>query len=86
MVDICHLYDYENQARIGAIEYAKENCENIKRVIITNSEKMIWTEDGDIHHFMGGMRYDYWSKGRTYMLNDGTLMHSGMPIIKGEQI
>lgn len=79
-MDICHLYDYERQARIDAREYAKENCENIKRVIFNNSSLIIWTEDGTVHHFMGGIRYFQWSKGRTYMLSDGTMMRSGYPI------
>mgnify|MGYP003317913714 CR=1 FL=1 len=48
-MDICHLYDYEHQARIGAREYAKENCENIKRAMFNNSILRIWTEDGNVH-------------------------------------
>lgn len=79
-MDICHLYDYENKARIGAREYAKENCENIKRVMFNNSSLRIWTEDGNIHHFMSRLTYSVWSMGRTYMLSDGTMMHSGYPM------
>lgn len=79
-MDICHLYDYEHQARIGAREYSKDYCENIKRVMFNNANLRIWTEDGNVHHFMGCTRYFQWSIGRTYMLSDGTMMHSGYPI------
>lgn len=79
-MDICHLFDYERSARIGAREYAEKYCENIKRVMFNNSNLRIWTEDGNVHHFMGGYRYSQWSKGRTYMLSNGTMMHSGYPI------
>lgn len=79
-MDICHLYDYEHRAREGAREYAKEHCENIKKVVVNNSGLTIWTEDGNVHNFMGGYRYFSWCRGRTYMLSDGTMMRSGYPI------
>ena len=79
-MDICHIYDYEIQARKGAKEYTRENCESIKRVVFNALRYTIWTEDGNIHHFMGGERYSQWCKGRTYMLSDGTVMHSDYPI------
>ena len=81
-MDICHLYDYAHQAGIGAREYARDNCENIKRVMLQPNFNRIWTEDGNIHYFMGGYKYFQWSKGRTYMLSDGTMMHSGYPLKK----
>lgn len=79
-MDICHLYDFERNARIGANEYAGKHLNNIKRVAFNNSSLRIWTEDGNIHHFMSIYRYNQWSKGRTYMLDDGTMMHSDYPI------
>lgn len=79
-MDVCHLYDYEHQASIGAREYAKENCKYIKKVMLNNSSLRIWTKDGNIHHFMSSTRYFQWSKGRTYMLDNGTVMHSGYPM------
>lgn len=79
-MDICHLYSYEYQARIGAKKYVQENCENIKRAILNNSSLKIWTKDGNVHHFIDRTRYTQWSKGRTYMLNYGTMMYSGYPI------
>lgn len=79
-MDICHLYDCEHQARMAAREYAQENCENIKRVVFNNSSNKIWTEDGNVHHFIGEARYFQWSKARTYMLSNGTMMHSGYPL------
>lgn len=79
-MDICHLYDYEYQARIDARKYAKEHYEDIKRVVLNNSSLRIWTKDGNTHHFMSGYRYVQWAKGRTYMLSDGTMMHSIYPI------
>lgn len=77
-MDICHLYTYEYQARIGAKEYAQDNCENIKWVMLSNLK--IWTKDGNIHYFMGRATYSQWSKGRTYMLCYGTMMNSGYRI------
>lgn len=79
-MDICHLYDYEHQARMGAREYAQEHCEEVKRVMFNNANLRIWTEDANVHHFIGVDRYFQWCKGRTYMLSDGTMMHSGYPL------
>lgn len=79
-MDICHLYDYEYQAGINANDYVKEHHENIKRVAFHNLDLRIWTDDGNVHHFMGANRYYQWSKGKTYMLSNGTMMHSGYPI------
>lgn len=83
-MDICHLYDYEHNAKIHSIEYAEKHRDNIKRVMFNNSSLRIWTEDGNVHHFMGGYRYSQWSKGKTYMLSDGTMMRSGYPIKESE--
>lgn len=79
-MDVCHVYGYDCKARIGAREYAKENCETIKRVMFNNSILRIWTEDGNVHHFMSEFRYSEWCKGRTYALPDGSILHSGYKI------
>lgn len=75
-MDICHLYDYEHDARIDAREYTEKHWENIKRIMFNNSSLRIWTEDGNVHHFMSGHRYSRWCKGRIYYM-DGKLYHSG---------
>lgn len=77
---ICHLNEFEKYADFDFIEFMEKHKRDTIQIIY-DDRRMVITDDGNEHIFMGGKRYREWCKGRTYMLN-GVLMHSGYPFKK----